>query len=122
MALIVSTLSILTLAFGVFGLVSPAGMSRFVSRFRSPAGFWTAVVLRLAFGVVLWRVAPASRAPAVLRALGVVSAASALALLLMGIPRFQAILSWWSRQSTVLVRVWSAVAVGLGAFLLWSVH
>jgi hypothetical protein len=122
MALIVSLLSTLTLGIGVFGLISPAGMRSFVSRFRSRTGFWTAIVLRLVFGVALWRVAPASRAPAVLRALGVVSAASALALPLLGMPRFRAILSWWSRQSPVFVRAWLTAVVVVGAFILWSVN
>jgi len=122
MALIVSLLATLTFAIGVLGLVSPAGMNSLVSRFRSKTGFWTAIVLRLVFGVALWRVAPASRAPAVLQALGVVSAASALALPLLGMPRFQAILSWWSRQSPVFVRTWSVAAIGVGAFILWSVN
>lgn len=122
MALIVSVLSTLTLGIGVLGLISPAGMNSLVTRFRSKTGFWTAIVLRLVFGVALWRAAPASRAPAVLQALGVVSAASALALPLLGMPRFQAILSWWSRQSPVVVRAWSAAAVVLGTFILWSVN
>jgi hypothetical protein len=122
MALIVSILSTLTIGIGVFGLISPAGMSSFVSCFRSRTGFSTAIVLRLVFGVALWRVAPASRTPAVLKALGVVSAASALALPLLGLPRYQAILSWWSRKSAVVVRAWSAAAVAVGVFILWSVN
>ena len=122
MALIISILSTLTIGIGVLGLISPAGMSSFVSRFSSKPGFWTAVVLRLVFGVALWRAAPASRAPVVLEALGVVSAVSAVALPLIGFARFQAILSWWSRQSAVVVRAWSIAAVVVGAFLVWSVH
>ena len=122
MALIVSLLSTLTLGIGVLGLLSPAGMSSLVSRFRSRTGFWTVIVLRLIFGVALWRAAPASRAPAVLQALGGVSVASALALPLLGMPRFQAILSWWSRQSPVFVRAWSVAAIVMGAFILWSVN
>jgi hypothetical protein len=122
MALIVSLLSILTLGIGVLGLISPPGMRSFVSRFRSKTGFLTAIVLRLVLGVALWRVAPDSRAPAVLLVLGAVSMASALALPLLGRPRFQAILSWWSRQSPLFVRVWSAAIIAVGGLLLWSVN
>jgi hypothetical protein len=121
MALIVSILSTLTIGIGIYGLASPAGMRSFVSRFGSKAGYWTAVVLRLVFGVALWRVAPVSRMPAALEVLGVMSSASAIALLLLGVPRFQALVSWWSRQSAVVVRAWSAAAVALGASILWSV-
>ena len=122
MALIVSLLSILTLGIGVFGLVSPAGVRSLVSRFRSKTGFWTAIVLRLIFGVALSSVAPSSRAPAALEVLGVVSLASAVALPLLGMPRFQSILSWWSRQSPIFVRAWSAATAVVGAFILWSVN
>jgi hypothetical protein len=122
MSLIVSLLSILVLGFGVFGLVSPAGLSSFVSRFGSKTGLWTAIVFRLIFGVALWRVAPASRTRTVLQALGALSMASALVLPWLGLPRFQAIVSWWSRQSAVFVRAWSLLAAAIGAFLLWSVR
>jgi hypothetical protein len=122
MALIVSILSILTLGTGVFGLASPAAMSRFVERFGSSRGLWTAVVLRLVFGAALWRVAPASRAPVTLQVLGALFVASAFALPLIGLPRFQALVSWWTGQSATVVRVWSAVTVALATFLLWSVH
>jgi hypothetical protein len=121
MVLIVSILSTLTIGIGIYGLASPTGMRSFVSRFGSKAGFWTAVVLRLVFGVALWRVAPVSRMPAVLEVLGVLSSASAIALLLLGAPRLQVLVSWWSRQSGVVVRAWSAAAVALGASILWSV-
>jgi hypothetical protein len=122
MTLIVSILSALTLGMGVFGIISPVGLNALVSHFRSKTGFSAAILLRLIFGVALWRVAPSSRLPAALRALGVVSVASALALPLLGLQRFQAIVSWWSRQSPVFVRTWSAVAIATGAFLLWSVR
>ena len=122
MTLIISILSTLTLGIGLFGLLSPAEVSSFVSRFSTKSGFWTAVALRLVFGVALWRAAPASRAPAVLQALGVMSAMSAVALPLIGFRRFQAILSWWSRQPAAVVRAWSIAAVVMGAFLVWSVH
>jgi hypothetical protein len=120
MALIVSTLSTLILGIGVFGLVSPAGMQSLVSGFRSPAGRWTAVALRLVLGIALWRVAPASRTPAVLHVLAVLFGASALVLVLMGERRFEALLSSWLRKSPSVVRASSLVPVLLGAFLLWS--
>jgi hypothetical protein len=119
--LIVGVLSILAVGMGVFGLASPGGMVAFVSRWKSKTGLWVASIGRLVFGVALWLVAPTSRAPVVLQVLAVVSVAAALALPLIGVCRYEAILSWWSRQSPVFVRSWSAAAVVLGAFLFWSV-
>jgi hypothetical protein len=122
MALIVSILSALILGIGVLGLVSPARMQSLASRFGSPVGRWTAVVLRLVLAVALWRVGPASRAPAVLHVLAVLSAASALMLVLVGERRFEALVSAWSKKEPSVVRVVSLASALLGAALLWSVR
>lgn len=121
MVVIVAAVSIFVVGMGVFGLASPSGIAAFVLRWRSKTGLWTASLGRLVFGVALWLVAPTSRAPVVLQVLAVVSVASALALPLMGVSRFESILSWWSRQSPAFIRSWIALAVALGVFLLWSV-
>jgi len=119
--LIVSVVSIFVASMGVLGLVSPAKMVSYVSRWQSKTGLWAASIIRLAFGISLWLVAPASRAPVVLQVLAVVSVVSALVLPLVGVSRFKSILSWWSSRSPVFIRVWLAVAVVFGVFILWSV-
>jgi hypothetical protein len=119
--LIVSVVSIFVACMGVVGLVSPAGMVSFLSRWQSKTGLWVAFVVRLAFGISLWLVAPTSRAPIVLQVLAVVSVVSALALPLIGVSRFKSILSWWLSRSPGFMRVWLAAAVALGVFILWSV-
>jgi hypothetical protein len=119
--LIVSVVSIFIIGIGLLGLVAPARMVFFVSRWQSKTGLWAAFIVRLAFGISLWVVAPASRAPVILQVLAVVSVVSAFVLPLVGVSRFKSIVSWWSRQSPGFIRVWSAVAVVLGVFILWSV-
>jgi hypothetical protein len=119
--LIVSVVSIFVAGMGVLGLASPARMVSFVSRWQSKTGLWVAFIVRLAFGISLWLVAPASRAPVVLQVLAVVSVVSALVLPLVGVSRFKSMLSWWSSQSPGFMRVWLAVAVVVGVFVLWSV-
>jgi hypothetical protein len=122
MHIIVSILSSLTLGIGVYGLVSPAGMKSLVSHSRSQAGFRTAILFRLILGIALWRVAPASRTPEILQALGLVSGASALVLAALGLSRYQAMLSWWSNLSNLRARAWSIPSIAVGAFILWSIH
>jgi len=119
--LIVLVVSIFVAVMGVLGLVSPAKMVSFVSRWQSKTGLWVASIIRLVFGISLWLVAPTSRAPVVLQVLAVVSVVSALVLPLIGVSRFKSILSWWSSRSPVFMRVWLAVAVVFGVFILWSV-
>jgi hypothetical protein len=120
-AVIVAVVSIFVVGMGVFGLVSPTGMAAFVLSWRSKTGLWTASIGRLIIGLALWIAAPTSRAPVVLQVLAVLSVVSALVLPLLGISRFESILSWWSRQPPAFIRLWSALALALGAFLLWSV-
>ena len=119
--LIVLVVSIFDAVMGVLGLVSPAKMVSFVSRWQSKTGLWVAFIVRLAFGISLWLVALTSRAPVFLQVLAVVSVVSALVLPLIGVSRFKSILSWWSSRSPVFIRVWLAVAVVFGVFILWSV-
>jgi hypothetical protein len=119
--LIVLVVSIFVAGMGILGLTSPARMVSFVSRWQSKTGLWVAFIIRLAFGISLWLVAPASRAPGVLQVLAVVSVVSAIVLPLIGVSRFKSILSWWLGRSPGLMRVWLAVALVLGVFILWSV-
>jgi hypothetical protein len=119
--LVVVVVSVIAVCMGIFGLISPAGVVASIARWQSPAGLWTASIVRLVFGIALWLVAPSSRTPLVLKVVSVVSVASAVVLLLAGVSRFESILSWWFHQSTVFQRGWSAVAVAGGAFILWSV-
>jgi hypothetical protein len=121
MTVLVLVVSIFVVGMGVLGLVSPTAMAAFVLRWRSKTGLWTAFIGRLILGVVLWIVAPTSRTPVVLQVLAVLSVLSALVLPLLGVSRFESILTWWSRQSPGFIRSWSALAVVLGIFLLWSV-
>lgn len=118
--LIVSVVSIFAAGMGLLGLASPARIVSFVSRWQSKTGLWITFIVRLAFGISLWFVAPASRAPVVLQILAVVSVVSALVLPFIGVSRLKSILSWWSRQSPGFMRVWSAVALAVGVFILWA--
>jgi len=119
--LIVSVVSIFVAGMGLLGLISPARMVSFVSRWQSKTGLWAAFIVRLTFGISLWFVAPTSRASVVLQVLAVLSVVSALVLPLVGVSRFKSMLSWWSCQSPAFMRIWLAVAVVLGVFILWSV-
>lgn len=113
--------SLLAVGIGVVGLVSPVRQVAFVSHWESMTGLWASAGIRLVFGLALWSVAPAARTPVVLQALAVLSVAVALLLPFLGLARFQAILTWWCRQSPAVIRAWSVAAVVFGSFVLWAV-
>jgi hypothetical protein len=119
--LIVMAVSLFAGGMGVFGLIAPAALVGFVSSWQSKSGLWAASAIRLAFGIALWVAAAGTRSPTVFKVLSVVSIASAIMLPLIGVSRFKSLLAWWSRQSPAFMRTWSAVAVLIGVYLIWSV-
>lgn len=121
MGLVVSGFALAILVVGAMGLASPAALISFVRRWQTRSGIWAAAGFRIAFGVAAWSAAPSSRTPLVLQILGAVSVLSGIALPLLGLSRFAAIVSWWEDRSAGFKRVWSGVACAFGAFLLWSV-
>jgi hypothetical protein len=121
MGFVVSGFALAILVVGAMGVASPAALTSFVRRWQTSSGIWVAAGLRIAFGVAAWSAAPASRTPVVLQVLGVVSIVSGIALPLLGLSRFAAVVSWWERRSAGFTRAWSGVACACGAFLLWSV-
>lgn len=110
---------------GVMGILSPVAMKGFAALFRSPAGMYTAVVFRLVIGVLLYRAGPYCRPDTppvgwIVRLLGVLIVIAALALLVIGPTRFRTMLDWMLARSVTFLRCWAAVALVLGAFLIYA--
>jgi hypothetical protein len=121
MSVVVAGLSLAIMAIGALGLASPEALMSLVRRWQTPLGIWVAAGFRIAFGVAVWLAAPSSRTPTVLQILGALSVMSGIALPLVGLSRFAAIVSWWERRSAGFKRTWAGVACAFGGFLLWSV-
>ena len=121
LVIIVSVFSLLITALGVWGMLSPAGLLGFVARWQFRWELWISTLLRLVFGLALWFVAPVSRFPVALQALGVVSIVAGGALPFMGVARFQALVTWWCAQPAGFTQVWAASAAAVGLFVLWAV-
>jgi hypothetical protein len=121
MGFVVSGFALAILVVGALGLASPEALMSFVRRWKAPLGIWMAAGIRVAFGIALWLAAPSSRVPAVLQILAAVAVMVGIALPLLGLSRFEAILSWWERRSVRFKRAWAGVACAFGGFLLWSV-
>jgi hypothetical protein len=119
--LIVGLISVLVACLGVYGIISPSGLMAFASRWRSRAGFWIASIFRIGFGLILWLAAPSSRFPLALQILASLGIVSGIMIPFIGFARYQSFLLWWSRRSPLFVRVWAAVAIVMGGFILWTV-
>ena len=121
MASIAFVLSLWVAALGALGIVSPTRLLGIVRRSESPAGLLAAAGFRVILGAVLFFSAPASRAPGVVRILGVLIFAVGLITPLFGVRRFTKVLDWWSARSSLFTRAWAVVALGFGIFLAWAV-
>lgn len=109
-----------TMLIGVWGVLAPARLADFATRFGSPAGLWFAAGLRLVFGLALWFAASASRAPLLLQVLGIVALVAAVVIPFMGVDRFKRLIDWWTRLSPTAMRLNSLFAVAFGAVVLWA--
>ena len=121
MAMVALVISLFVAVVGATGIVSPMRLFALVRRFQSPAGLYAAAILRVVLGVGLFFAAPASRAPDVVRVLGIVILVSDLITPLVGIERFRKILNGWSARGFAFKRFWAGFALAFGLFLACAV-
>ena len=105
---------------GLFGLAAPDLFVGLVRAIQEPPVIYAAALVRFVFGVVLFRAAPFSRGPMVLRGLGALVAVGGLLTPFVGIPLARTILGWWTDGGPALVRIWAAAALCLGALIVYA--
>lgn len=118
--LIVVLFGAVIVGFGAFGVVRPTKLVSWLGSFWKKDHLWLAVVLRLVLGAILLYVAPETRAPSVVRLLGVVSVLAGLGLLAIGRERMQAIAGWWLQRPPAFVRCWAVAALLFGGLLAYA--
>jgi hypothetical protein len=87
----------------------------------TPVGIYVAAALRVGIGLVLARVAPASRAPVILRIFGIIAVIAGMTTLFLGIDRVRAIVEWSSAQGPAFIRLWAAIPLVLGGFFVYAI-
>ena len=113
--------AVVTIVVGIVGIVSPDSLTTVRRQyFATPVRLYAAGAVRVAMGLVLILVAPASRAPRTMRALGAVVCMQGLAAMLLGPERARAILEW-ETMHTALLRAGAVVALATGCFIAFAV-
>src|SRR6185369_801421 len=103
------------------GIVSPDRLTTVRRQyFATPVGLYAAGAVRVAMGLVLILAARPTRWPKILRTLGALMCAQAVAATLLGLDRAQAILEW-ETMHPVLLRLGAMVAIASGGFVAWAV-
>jgi len=121
MALLALFFSIFIAVIGAIGFVSPAKLIRFVRKFQSSAGLYLAAGFRVVFGLALFFAADSSRAPEVIRVVGIIVLVSGLITPIFGLDRFRRILNWWSTRPAAFQRVWAGFALAFGLLCAYAV-
>jgi hypothetical protein len=114
------SIGLLIVAQGVVGLATPDLFVALVRIFQEPPVIYVAAVIRFTFGVVLFRAAPLSRAPVVLRGLGLLIALGGVVTPFVGVLIARVVLRWWSDGGPTIVRVWAAAALCLGVWIAYA--
>jgi hypothetical protein len=121
MAFAAFVLSLVIAGIGAVGVLMPSVLLALAAAMRSPCGLYLAAAMRVLFGTALFVAAPRSRAPSLFRVLGVVTIAAGLALPVLGLDRFDAIVGWWIAQGTGVTRLWAAAALGSGLSIAYGI-
>ena len=121
MTIVALVLSFFVAALGALGLISPMRLLEIVRQFQSQTGLYAAGAFRVVLGGALFFAAPASRAPRVLRILGIIILVAGLFTPLFGVERVHRLMDWWSTQGAMFMRVWAALALAFGLFLAYAV-
>jgi hypothetical protein len=115
-------LSAVVVSIGAIGLVRPEALIGVASHLVTPAGLYGAAAIRILLGIALLFAAQGSRAPGVLRILGVVVLVAGFVTPFFGPDRARAIVDWWSSQGHLVIRACAAFALALGCFLVWALR
>ncbi|HNR13621.1 MAG TPA: hypothetical protein PLG17_03660 [Thermodesulfobacteriota bacterium] len=113
--------SLVLVALGIVGVVSPAVILRFARWFARPYGLMTAATVRIIMGVAFFLAAPESRAPAAIRIVGLFIILAGVVTPFFGAGRSQQVITWWSGQGLLFQRAWSGIALLFGLLLAYAV-
>jgi hypothetical protein len=111
----------LVMVVGLIGAAAPSALLRAADYATTPTGLYAAAALRIGIGIVLVLVAPTTRAPKLIRALGAVAVAAGVLTAFVGIDRARAMLAWETAQGTTLIRLSALLPLVFGAFIVYAV-
>lgn len=114
-------IGLLVAAIGMVAVASPDTLFAVVRELITPGGLFIVAAFRIVVGIVFLRVAPASRTPLILGALGAAVLVSGLITPFFGVERAYAMFEWWAGRPGLVMRTWGGLVVLLGAFVAYSV-
>ena len=121
MKLLAVALGVLLALVGMLFVAAPFAVLEFGRSILSPGVLYIAAAVRIIFGGVLLWVAPASRAPTVLRILGTVLVVAGVATPFVGVELSRVVFDWMLAQGSLFTRAWASAAIVLGVLIVYVV-
>ena len=110
-----------TVVLGVVAFLSPATFAQVLGILDTSSGMWAASGLRILLGIALYVAAPTSRAPDVLRILGILFVAVGLLIPIRGRKRLGRTVELFLSGGPWVTRSWGVVAILFGVSVGYAV-
>ena len=110
-------------AVGATGIFAPSALVWIGAHFTTSGPFYVLAAVRIAFGLILLRVAPESRLPKALRVLGgiiVLLGLGAAVAGLVALPQARASIEAWQHAGPTVERLTSIAVLALGSFVAYA--
>ena len=114
-------IGVFVMVVGLIGVAAPSVLLGAADYATTPIGLYAAAAARIGIGIVLVLVAPTTRAPKLIRALGAIAVAAGVFTAFVGIDRARAMLAWETAQGTTLIRLGALLPLVVGGFIVYAV-
>ena len=108
-------------AIGVLVIVSPARANELTRLFADKTGLWVATAIRAVLGLGLLAAASESKAPMLLRILGLIILIVAIAMPLLGLDRHRRMIDWWLARDRKIQIICGAASFVFGVVLIYVI-
>ncbi len=120
MKLLITLFGVLICLAGLAILIFPVQFRNAMNKWTGQPRFLFAVIVRVLFGALLLSEAANLKFPLAMKVIGAISILAAVVLLLIGQERMDRFIDWWMKQSEIVFRVASVLAIAFGAFFIYS--
>jgi uncharacterized membrane protein len=108
-------------AVGVLVIVSPTRAHDLTRLFADKTGLWVATGIRAVLGLGLLAAAGESKAPMLLKILGLIILIVAIVMPILGLDRHRRLIDWWLARDRKIQIVCGAAAFVLGVVLIYVI-
>jgi hypothetical protein len=119
MQMIVKIIGIVIIVLSVVYILKPAVPRALIKFFKQGHRMYLAGLIRLIFAVIFLLAAGKCQYPKAIAAFGILFLISALLVFSLGAAKINRYMEWWQKQSDILLRIISLVALAIGSAIIY---